>query len=232
MPLASGQLSAPQLAGFALLAGLTPAALRGFAAVLRCHDFDPGQIILQQGETTRDVYFVLSGRVVGLLGSTDGRDVAYSVIGPRSYFGELSALDGAPRSLTVSAVDKTRLAQISGDHFMEWITRQPTLMRNLTLDLAARNRQLTERVFGLVVHDAETRLRLYLSRLAQEQGQLRAGGVLEPAPTRDDMARYVGVNREAVSRMIARLTRAGVIDSARRRIVIRQPTQLVQGDAP
>lgn len=105
-------------------------------------------------------------------------------------------------------------------------------MRNLALDLASRNRLLTERVFGLVVHDAETRLRLYLSRLAQDQGQLRTGGVLEPAPTRDDMARYVGVNREAVSRMIARLTRAGVIDSARRRIVIRQPTQLVQGDAP
>jgi CRP-like cAMP-binding protein len=97
------------------------------------------------------------------------------------------------------------------------------------LDLAERNRRLTERIFALVAHDVDKRVRALLSRLAQRAGQLKPGGVLSPAPTHHAMAAYVGANREAVSRVIARLAADGVIETGRRRIAFRDIDALLRG---
>ena len=94
---------------------------------------------------------------------------------------------------------------------------------------AHRNRLMTERIFGLVVHNVDQRLRVLLSRLAQANGQLRRGGVLYPAPTHDALASYVGANREAVSRVLARLSAEGIIGTGRRRITFLDIEALLAG---
>ena len=217
------------LRALSLLAGLEPAVRARFLADLTLVWVTPGQMVIEQGEHSEDVWFVLEGALVGLLLSQAGREVAFTEIGPGSYFGELAALDGRPRSITVSAVQRSRLARLAGGGLRRWMAEEPVISRNLALDLADRNRRLTERIYGLVVHDVDTRVRSLLTRLAQSRAQLKPGGMLAPAPTHDAIATHVGANREAVSRVIARLTREGVIDARRQRIVLRDLPALLAG---
>ncbi len=206
------------LSEMSLFVGLEAEVVGKFASDLSLSWVLPGQTVVEQGEKTDDVHFVLSGRLLGLLMSDQGREVTYTEIKAGHYFGELSALDGRPRSITVSAANKTQLGSMSATKFREWMAGQPEIAHNLTIDLAERNRQLTERVFELVVHDVDTRVRVMLSRLAQDHEQLKTGGVLEPSPTHDAIATYIGATREAVSRVMARLSAEGAIKTERRRI--------------
>ncbi|MEM1363757.1 MAG: Crp/Fnr family transcriptional regulator [Pseudomonadota bacterium] len=188
-----------------------------------------GQTVIEKGERTSDVFIVLNGRLVGVLISAEGKEVAYAEFRRTAYFGELAALDDGPRSLTVHAAEECLVGKISGPQFLDWLDNYPRIARNLMIDLSYRNRGLNERIFELVVHDVETRVRLLLVRLAMESDQLHDGGHLDPAPTHSDIAAHVGANREAVSRVFARLAKSGVIESGRKKITLLEVETLVEG---
>lgn len=188
-----------------------------------------GQTVMDKGDMSTDVFLVLNGRLVGVLISDEGKEVAYAEFRRSAHFGELAALDHGPRSLTVFAAEESLVGRIAGPQFLEWLENFPGLAHNLMVDLATRNRRLNDRIFELVVHDVETRVKLLLVRLAMEADQLHDGGLLDPAPTHSDIASHVGANREAVSRVLARLTKSGIIESGRKRITLNSVEDLVDG---
>ncbi|WP_245706501.1 Crp/Fnr family transcriptional regulator [Ruegeria marina] len=217
------------LSQVSLLSGLESEQIRRFGDDLEPVTVHTGQTVVEQGETSNEMYVVLSGRLVGLLLSPNGKEVAFTEITAGRYFGELSALDNRPRSLTISAVETTELGRMPAVKLLEWMAEVPRLSRNLAIDLAERNRVLTERVFGLVVHDVDKRVRALLIQQAQEAQQLKPGGALDPSPTHDQIANYIGATREAVSRVLARLSASGVIETGRRRLEILDIEQLFEG---
>jgi CRP-like cAMP-binding protein len=86
-----------------------------------------GRTLLEYGSNSRDVFFVLEGKVEVVLYSPDGREVFVTAIGPGEMFGELAALDGEPRSATVVALSNVVLAIMSQNDFMRCmrILRRP-----------------------------------------------------------------------------------------------------------
>ena len=67
-----------------------------------------GQWVVGQTANDRDVYFVMTGRLRAVLHGVR-QDLIFTDMEAGSFFGELSALDGAPRSLSVFAVNDRRL---------------------------------------------------------------------------------------------------------------------------
>jgi CRP-like cAMP-binding protein len=217
----------PDLSQVSLFAGLGAQTTRRLAQDMHIISVSAGRIVVEQGELSQDVYVVLSGRLIGLMLSSTGRELAFTEIGPGNYFGEIAALDGQPRSITISAAVPSRLARLSGEALRRWLREEPGIAANIARDLASRNRVLTDHIFGLVVHDVDKRVRILLSRLAQERKQLVPGGMLSPAPTHEAMATRIGANREAVSRVISRLNREGIIEAGRKKIVLRNIDSLL-----
>jgi CRP-like cAMP-binding protein len=217
------------LAAMPLFGGVDTATLERIAMDCVEQSFDEGRIVVEQGATSRDVYMMLSGRAIGMMLTEAGRQVSFMEFGPTAYFGELAAIDGQPRSITVSVTEHSRIARLSHAAFAGWMEREPRILRNIVVELAGRNRALNERVVGLIVHDVETRVRLLLMRLAQEREQLKPGGEIKPAPTHEAMAAFVGANREAVSRVIARLGKGGLITAKRQKVTIENVAGLLEG---
>ncbi len=217
------------LAAMPLFDGVAPDTLAAVAAGCQELAFDEGRIVVEQGETSRDFYMMLSGRAIGMMLTEAGRQVSFTEFGPSAFFGELAALDGSPRSITVSVTEPSRMARMSHTLFADWMTREPRILRNIAVELSRRNRALNERVVGLIVHDVEKRVRMLLVRLAQEREQLKPGGSIQPAPTHEAMAAFVGANREAVSRVIARLAKSGVIAARRQKVTIEDLAGLLDG---
>jgi CRP-like cAMP-binding protein len=217
------------LANVALFAELPAEARAKLAADFQVFEVDEGRMVIEQGGTDRELYVLVSGALVGSLVTEDGRQIGFTNIREHAYFGEMSALDGRPRSITVTATVPCTLARLPVAAFRRWIEAHPSIAVNLAIDLSERNRELNQRVFGLIAHDVGTRVRLLLCQIAQEAGELKAGGVVSPAPTHEAMASFVGANREAVSRVISRLGREGLIEKGRQRIVIKDLPGLLDG---
>src|ERR1700750_1578368 len=75
----------------------------------RCHKrtYSRNETILDKGSQSREVFFVLKGAVSVITFSPAGREVTLAAVKAGDFFGELAAIDGQPRSASVTAIEKT-----------------------------------------------------------------------------------------------------------------------------
>jgi CRP-like cAMP-binding protein len=175
-----------------------------------------GRTLISEGERATDVYSILEGQAHVLLYSPAGREVAVRMLGDGDLFGELAALDGAPRCASVVAASDLRALTISRSDFLSCVEQTPGAHAWLTARLVAEVRRLTERVFELSALNVQSRLHCELLRLARAQGARGETLIIDPAPTHAELASRIGTHREAVTREMGVLVERNIIVTRRR----------------
>jgi len=130
---------AEQLAAARLFEGVDAAGMDAIAAVAVEVSFASGHVIARQGDIGSGLFVITEGRARV---SRDGRPLAE--LGPGDFFGELSVLDGRPRTAQVSAVEATTCLALSTWDFEAVVNAQPGVALAILRGLAARLRALTE----------------------------------------------------------------------------------------
>ena len=108
-----------QLRGLPILRDASPAALDRVATVAAWRSYAPGELILDAHDASSEVWFVLEGSVRILVRTSAGREMILSELGPGDMFGEVAAIDGAPRTAGVSALSRSRLCKVPAAAFLE-----------------------------------------------------------------------------------------------------------------
>lgn len=96
--------------------------------------FPPKKVLFNEGDTTLEMYILLSGKVEIL---KNNKRIAI-VEGTGSYIGELSTLLGAPRTATVRTIVPCDFIVVDGDKVAEFFTCSPQLGLKLAKMLADR----------------------------------------------------------------------------------------------
>ncbi len=203
----------------AFLARLPQADLSLLGSRWTVRAFQAHQLVIAHGDDSRDVFFLLEGRARATLFAESGREVAYRDIGPGDIFGELSGIDGRPRSASIVALDRAVVARLPPALFRDFVTNNPPFAWALLEHLSDRMRAMTDRVYEfstLVV-----RKRLIRELLRRAAGHCDAGGraSLKPAPTHFELASSISTHREAVSREMSAL--------AKRKLLAKRESTLV-----
>ena len=102
-------------------------------------ELQAGKILTQQGELGRHFVVIVDGEVEVI---RDGKQIA--VLGPGSFFGEMSLLDGQPRTATVTTLGPTHVLMLTTDAFNEVLATMPSVDRKLLTVLAQRLREVEE----------------------------------------------------------------------------------------
>jgi CRP-like cAMP-binding protein len=76
------------------------------------HVFNPGEIIIQEGDPGRSVYLILHGRVRVFTRDHTARELDLAILGPGEFFGEVSFLTGKPRMSFVAAKEASVLVEL------------------------------------------------------------------------------------------------------------------------
>ena len=97
----------------ALFEGLADAELEALAHQCAWRNVEADQPIISRDAHDRSVYFVVSGRVRATMYSRAGKQVTFSEQGAGEFLGELSAIDGEPRTLDVIALESTLVASMT-----------------------------------------------------------------------------------------------------------------------
>lgn len=185
-----------------------------------------GQIIIGHSDEARDVYYVASGTAQVSLLSQDGKEANLRSIGPGEMFGELAALDGNPRSASVVAHTDMVLQKLSAGQFENWLSETSGAGLWLSRLLVGRIREMTDRTFELATMHVTRRIQLEILRLAKH-GE-RAGGTvrIDPFPTHAELAARIGTHREAISRELGWLRKAGVVVTEGRTLTLLDESKL------
>jgi CRP/FNR family transcriptional regulator, cyclic AMP receptor protein len=178
------------------------------------------ETIISHDEGGGDVFFVLEGRACATIYSENGREVAYRDIEPGGIFGELSAIDGRPRSASVVALTEVRAARLPEAAFRDLVNNCPSFTWALLQHLSAQMRRMTERIQEFSTLIVRKRLIRELLRLAGDTGDSVDQLTIEPAPTHFELAGKISTHREAVSRQMSALAKRGCIKKRGRHLML------------
>ncbi len=173
----------------------------------------PKDRVVIMAEEEGDTLFVISGGKVKVsIVSEDGREVILSILGIGDFFGEMSLLDGHPRSANVTTMQETELLMVRRADFLRLVQNTPQIAVKLLSVLAGRLRKTDRMIEGLALSDVTGRITQTLLQLAEEQGKPTPEGVLvRDRPTHQELANMSGTTRETVSRVLKRLEQQGYI---------------------
>ena len=173
----------------------------------------PENRVVIKAEDEGDTLFVISGGQVKVsIVSKDGREVILSILAEGDFFGEMSLLDGHPRSANVTTMRETDLLMVRRADFLRLVMNTPQIAIKLLSVLAGRLRKTDRKIEGLALLDVTGRITQTLLQLAEDQGVPYPEGVLiRNRPTHQNLAKMSGTTRETVSRVLKRLENQGYI---------------------
>jgi CRP/FNR family transcriptional regulator, cyclic AMP receptor protein len=107
--------------------------------------YQPGAVIVRQGDTSMSFYIVLSGQV-RVVRHSAGDTVDIVEEGPGSFFGEMGVIDDLPRAATVMALTETECGLLAKWDFQRELSADPGIALSLISVLNARIRMLEDRL--------------------------------------------------------------------------------------
>jgi CRP/FNR family transcriptional regulator, cyclic AMP receptor protein len=100
-------------------------------------DAPTGRALAEQGALGKEFVVIVDGSAAV---TRDGTQLA--VLGPGSFFGEMSLLDGKPRAATVTTLEPTRVLVLTSTEFSTVVATMPSVDRKMLSVLAARLRDI------------------------------------------------------------------------------------------
>lgn len=175
-----------------------------------------------EGEQSDHVMVLTSGRVKVCFADRSGRETVLAVRGPGDLLGDLSAIDGEPRSAAVFALEPVEVVVIAAGRFRELLGSRPRLALAVLELVVTRLRDADRKRIEFGAYDSAGRVARRLVELAQRFGEEAGGGVrITLRLTQDELAGWTGASREAVAKALAAFRARGWVETGRRQVVIR-----------
>jgi CRP/FNR family cyclic AMP-dependent transcriptional regulator len=122
-----------------LFQGMSDKALARVSEIAKEVSHPAGKTVLEEDRSAVGFHLIVSGQAEALQHGS-----VVSTMGPGDYFGEMSLIDGKPRSASVVAQDDLRTVAIPAWNFNRLLDENPDMMRALLVALSERIRQLRE----------------------------------------------------------------------------------------
>jgi CRP/FNR family transcriptional regulator, cyclic AMP receptor protein len=162
------------------------------------------EVLFLAGDTGDGCYRVEDGLLKVTMVSRAGKERILAFLGHDAIVGEMSIIDGLPRSASVMAVRPSVLSFLSRTAFEDFANKNPEVYRSLLTVLAARLRETDSTVAAGTFLPLRGRVACTLLELAQEFGQDVGSRriVIHQKIGQSDLAAMAGVARENVSRIL------------------------------
>ncbi len=205
-----------------LFEGLAPADRIALTRAATLRSYRRGERIVTQGQSGDSFFILVKGRVSVSILSPEGREIVLSTLAAGDHFGEMALLDDAPRSASVTALERSELAVLTRDAFFELLKGNFVLSRALLAAYSRRLRHANATIEGLASLDVKGRLARYFRDLAEERGRRAGGGwIVVVRPSQREIADTIGSSRETVSRTMSQLARENLIVPKGKAIYVR-----------
>ena len=174
-------------------------------------------VVLTEGEAGDSLYMIQTGKVKVFIGDEEGREIILKILGPGSFFGEMSMIDKQPRSASVTTLETSTFLVLQHAAFEKCVEQAPTIGNMVMQILAQRVREADRKIGTLALMDVYGRVASTLLELAvYTNGKLMVGEKL----SQQDLANMVGASREMVNRILKDLSDRGFISIESKAITI------------
>lgn len=208
-----------------LFKDLDEAILKHIAGLMTGRVYNSHDLVIRKGDTADNLAFLTAGKLQVVDLSEDGREIGIHFILPGTYFGELSVIDGKPRSASVISVKLSEVVFLPNGQARELIFHNPLIAQRLMTHFAAIVRAASSQRTLLSIPNAFQRVFAQLHTFVQDTSN---GTVIEGLPRQQEIAIMVNTSRETVSRALHTLMKLNIIEKQGSVFLVKQPEKLKQ----
>jgi CRP/FNR family transcriptional regulator, nitrogen oxide reductase regulator len=183
--------------------------------------------VFSQGGDVHSFFLLLSGHVRASKTTPTGEQVVMRYVAPGEMFGVAPAMGLKHYPATATAVDDSVALIWPSAAWPRLVAKFPALATNTLQAVGSRLQESFTRVVEMSTEQVEQRVAHALVRLARQSGRTVERGVEIDFPiSRQDIAQMTGTTLHTVSRILSGWEQAGLIESGRQRIVLREPEKI------
>lgn len=191
------------------------------AALLQKQTLRKGDALFRKGEEGHSLYMITAGKIKILRQSRDGDEVILALLSPGDFCGEMSLLDGLPRSADAVAAEETQLYGLNRKDFIAYVMNNETAVKAILAALSKRLRKADDFLEDVFFLNVASRLAKKLIELAMSNGfREEDGGPIKLSVTQKDLAGMIGATRESVNKALRSLREKNLIGFSGNTLVI------------
>lgn len=171
-----------------------------------------GQILCHEGDPGESLFLLEEGQLRVTQLNTMGDETVLAVIDAPAAVGELSLLDGSPRSANLTAIGPVRIRLVPRNAFWMLIQEQPQIVPGLLATLATMVRRANARQVDLLTLDVPGRLAKWLIQRAERAGlSIGESVTIDLARSQGDLAAEIGTTRPTLNRALHGFEERGIV---------------------
>jgi CRP/FNR family cyclic AMP-dependent transcriptional regulator len=175
-----------------------------------------GEVLFSKGDVGSTLIAVVSGAVKICVPSSEGKEIVLNVIQPGEVFGEISLLDGQPRTANALCMFDSEILTLDRREFIPFLKQNPDVMLTLLAVLCGRLRRTSEQVEDVLFLELDSRLAKMLLLRAQVDSQ----GTLRVRATQKELGQMIGLSRESTNKQLQIWSNRGFIQIEKGSVII------------
>ena len=202
-----------------LFAHLTKKESDAIANSLEKHTYEKNETIFREGDVADRLYILFDGEVKIFKSSLDGKEHTLRIMQKYDIIGEVPMFEGGAYPASCTALTFSVLFSMSRSCVLKLIQDDPKVALNMLALQARRLKEFTHKIEQLTLQKTERMLAKLFVQKAKNISDNQAVVELKEMGIQN-LANYLGVSRENVSRIISKYQKAKLIKKQRRNIVI------------
>lgn len=175
-------------------------------------DFKKGDLIFSTGDQGNRLLIVNKGTMKVYNYTKDGKEQILYLLTEGDYLGDINLFKESIMPYYASALDELSLCTLSRNDFKDLLLDNPEINIKMLNYAYERITDLERLVQTLTTKDVDVKIATLLTNLYPTFGIKKDNGIEINLPiNREDMANYLGLTRETVSRSLTHLQTEGII---------------------
>lgn len=198
-----------------IFASLNDEELQKVTSLIVQKKYPKGSLICHEGEPFENLLLINKGKVKVYRNSVDGKEQILYILSEGDFFGERNLLIKEKLAdCNAETMEETMVCTITKQDYRQLLLRYPDIGLKIMEELFERIDKLENLLANVNPRETEQRICLMLIEFRNKYGKIQPDGtILIDLPlNREEMANYIGLTRETVSRKLNVLKEAGIID--------------------
>ncbi|MDO5516069.1 MAG: Crp/Fnr family transcriptional regulator [Clostridium sp.] len=169
--------------------------------------FDKGSMIFSEGNDANTLYFINEGKIKLYKYNKDGKEQIFHILSNGDFFGELDLIKSSKYKFNAKAMDNAKICTLKKTEVKNIIMSNPEIAIKLLESVGERLSAIENLAQNLSTNDVDARIAYLLLNLMDKYCEKSEDGkkIIKLPLSREDMANYIGVTRETISRKLKKL---------------------------
>lgn len=166
-------------------------------------EYIKGDVIFAEGNIANTLYFVNEGKIKLYKYTKDGKEQILHVLSEGDFFGELNLIKLSKYGFNAKAIVDSKICTLTKEEMKDIMMRNPEIGIKLLETVGERLAKVENLVQNLATNDVDSRMAYLITDLMEKYGESSGNNISIKLPlSREEMANYIGVTRETISRKL------------------------------